>query len=597
MDEEPKAGRVTFRQLWSWTRGSRRMLLIALLCALAGAGLGLAQPLIVNRTIEAATDGRSVVGLLCLLAALFSGQALLQAWSTYRLDRAGEGIVRRLRQALIDQLLRLRMAVYDRQRVGDLISRTTTDTTLLRDVLATDVANAVVNSIVVAGGVTMMVWLDPLLAAVVMAVTLGSGLVVAVVLKGIRRETVAAQDATGALAADLERVLSAIRTVRVNRAESRESAALAERNGTVHTHNVRAARLSAVVSPAIDLAVQGSLIVVIVVGLSRVSSGAMTVGELVAFLLYVNYLAAPMSGLFDIAPALQTGLAALERTQEVLELPVETERESRTATAPAAPVVAAAPTTPAASATPTAPAAPAASGSGLVLRDLRFRYTDREILRGTSFRVPRNSCTAVAGASGAGKSTLFSLLGRFYEPDGGSITFDGRDVHTGHSIAEWRARIGLVEQHSPLMYGTLRDNITYAAPDAEAAWLRQVVEMAGLTALVSRLPSGLDTEVGEHGSSLSGGEQQRVAIARALLARPEILLLDEPASHLDAANEHLLARTLHRVSAECTLLVIAHRLSTIRSADQVVVLDAGQVRASGSYDDVRDHLPLHQVNA
>ncbi|WP_433401877.1 ABC transporter ATP-binding protein [Streptomyces sp. CA-146814] len=588
MDEELKAGRVTFRQLWTWTRGSRRMLLVALLCALAGAGLGLAQPLIVNRTIEAATDGRSVVGLLCLLAALFSGQALLQAWSTYRLDRAGEGIVRRLRQALIDQLLRLRMAVYDRQRVGDLISRTTTDTTLLRDVLATDVANAVVNSIVVAGGVTMMVWLDPLLAAVVMAVTLGSGLVVAVVLKGIRRETVAAQDATGALAADLERVLSAIRTVRVNRAESRESAALAERNGAVHTHNVRAARLSAVVSPAIDLAVQGSLIVVIVVGLSRVSSGAMTVGELVAFLLYVNYLAAPMSGLFDIAPALQTGLAALERTQEVLELPVETEHESRTTVAPAVPV---------ASVATAAPTAPAASGSGLVLRDLRFRYTDREILRGTSFRVPRNSCTAVAGASGAGKSTLFSLLGRFYEPDGGSITFDGRDVHTGHSIAEWRARIGLVEQHSPLMYGTLRDNITYAAPDAEEPWLRQVVEMAGLTALVSRLPSGLDTEVGEHGSSLSGGEQQRVAIARALLARPEILLLDEPTSHLDAANEHLLARTLHRVSAECTLLVIAHRLSTIRSADQVVVLGAGQVLASGSYDDVRDHLPLHQVNA
>ncbi|MFJ9621211.1 ABC transporter ATP-binding protein [Streptomyces sp. NPDC101181] len=573
MDEELETRRGTLRQLWSWTRGSRRALLTALGCALTGAALGLAQPLLVNSTIEAATNSRSVAGLLVLLAALFAGQALLQAWSTYRLDRAGEGIVRRLRQAMIDQLLRLRMAVYDRQRVGDLISRTTTDTTLLRDVLATDAANAVVNSIVVAGGVAVMVWLDPLLATVVLAVTLSSGLVVAAVLKGIRRETVAAQDATGSLAADLERVLSAIRTVRVNRAESRESAALAGRNGAVYTHNVRAARLSAVVSPAIDLAVQGSLIVVIVVGLSRVSAGAMTVGELVAFLLYVNYLAAPMSGLFDIAPALQTGLAALERAQEVLDLPVESERERRTAAPTSGP------------------------GAGLVLRDLRFRYTDRDILRGTSFHVPRNSCTAVAGPSGAGKSTLFSLLGRFYEPDSGSIVFDGRDVHTDHSIAQWRARIGLVEQHSPLMYGTLRDNIGYAAPDADETWLRQVVDMAGLTALVDRLPSGLDTEVGEHGSSLSGGEQQRVAIARALLARPEILLLDEPTSHLDAANEQLLTRTLRRISAECTLLVIAHRLSTIRAADQVVVLDAGQVVATGGYDDVRDLLPQHRVTA
>lgn len=231
------------------------------------------------------------------------------------------------------------------------------------------------------------------------------------------------------------------------------------------------------------------------------------------------------------------------------------------------------------------------TGSGLRLEGLRFRYTDREILKGATFEVPRNSYTAIAGPSGAGKSTIFSLLGRFYEPTAGTITLDGRDAYAEHTIGEWRSRIGLVEQHSPLMYGTLRDNLTYAAPDADEAWLRQVVDMAGLTALVERLPEGLDTRVGEHGSTLSGGEQQRVAIARSLLARPEILLLDEPTSHLDAAHEQLLAHTLHRISAECTLVVIAHRLSTIQSADQVVVLGTGEVVASGRYDEVRDHLP------
>ncbi|MEU1372348.1 ABC transporter ATP-binding protein [Streptomyces triculaminicus] len=574
MDETSKVSRVTFRTLLAWTRGSRRRLLFALLCALAGSGLGLAQPLIVNRTIEAATAGRSVAGLLWLLAAVFAGQAALQAWSTFRLDQAGEGVVQRLRRAMVDQLLRLRMAVYDRNRLGDLISRTTTDTTLLRDVLATDVVNAIVNSIVVVGGVGMMFWLDPILAGVVMAVVIGSGAVMALVLKGIRRETQAAQEATGSLAAELERVLSAIRTVRINRAEARESAALARSTDDIYGHNVKAACLTAVVSPAIELAVQGSLIVVIVVGLARVASGDMAVGELVAFLLYVNYLAVPMAGLFDIAPALQAGLAALQRIQEVLDLPVETDRLRKQ------PVVAA-----------------TVAASGLVLRDLRFRYTDREILKGASFRVPRHSFTAIAGPSGAGKSTIFSLLGRFYEPAAGTITLDGRDAHTEHTTGEWRSRIGLVEQHSPLMYGTLRDNLTYAAPDADEPWLHRVVEMAGLSALVKRLPDGLDTPVGEHGSSLSGGEQQRVAIARALLARPEILLLDEPTSHLDAAHEQLLAQTLHLISKECTLLVIAHRLSTIRSADQVVVLDGGRVVAAGGYDEIRDHLPAQHAAA
>ncbi|MER7998188.1 ABC transporter ATP-binding protein [Streptomyces sp. NPDC095613] len=599
MNDTAETGRATFSHLVTWTRGSRRRLLFALVCALAGAGLGLAQPLIVDRTIEKATAEQPVAGLLCALAAVFFGQATLQAWSTYRLDQAGEGIVLRLRQAMIDQLLRLRMAVHDRQRLGDLVSRTTADTTLLRDVLATDVVNAVVNSLVVIGGVGMMVWLDQLLAAVVMAVVIGSGAIVAVVLKGIRRETVAAQEATGALAADLERVLSAIRTVRVNRAESRESKALAERNASVYGHNVRAARLSAVVSPAIELAVQGSLIVVIVVGLSRVSSGRMTVGELVAFLLYVNYLAVPMSGLFDIGPALQTGIAALQRVQGVLDLPGETDRTPRKPTAPSArvsvPVSAPLPATGPTLSPATAPALP--PDTGLALHGVRFRYTDREILKGVSFHAPRNSCTAIAGPSGAGKSTVFSLLGRFYEPTAGTITLDGRNAHTEHTLGEWRARIGLVEQDSPLMYGTLRDNLTYAAPDAEEAWLDQVVEMAGLTALIKRLPQGLDAEVGEHGSALSGGEQQRVAIARSLLARPEILLLDEPTSHLDAAHEQVLARTLRGISAECTVLVIAHRLSTIKSADRVVVLTAGHVVASGDYDAVRSHLPAPHAAA
>ncbi|MFC7329952.1 ABC transporter ATP-binding protein [Marinactinospora rubrisoli] len=569
MNETTTTGRVTLRDLLVWTRGSRLRLLGALICALAAAGLGLAQPMIVSRTIDTATAGQPVMPLLLLLTVVFVAQATTQALSTYRLDQAGETIVMRLRVALTDQLLRLRMAVFDRQRLGDLISRATTDTTLLRDVLAQDVVNGVVSALVVVGGLAMMLWLDPVLAAVVLAVVVVSGAVVGVVLKGIRRETVAAQEATGALAAEMERVLSAIRTVRVSRAEARESRALGDRADVIRRHNVRAARLTAVVSPAIEFGVQGSLVLVIVVGLYRVAAGDIAIGDLVAFLLYVNYLAVPMSSLFDIGPAIQTGIAAMQRLQEVVDLPTEED-----------------------SARPRPDAQAFVSvGSGLALRDVRFRYTDREILTGVSFQVPRHGFTAVAGPSGAGKTTIFNLLARFYDPADGVIAFDGKDAHSDHTLEEWRTRIGLVEQSSPLMYGTLRDNISYAAPDADEERLHAVIEMTGLTDLVRRLPDGLDTMVGEHGSTLSGGEQQRVAIARSLVARPEILLLDEPTSHLDAVNEQLLTRTLRRISTEHTLLVIAHRFSTLRAADRIIVLADGKVAACGSYEEVRDHLP------
>jgi ATP-binding cassette subfamily B protein/ATP-binding cassette subfamily C protein len=206
-------------------------------------------------------------------------------------------------------------------------------------------------------------------------------------------------------------------------------------------------------------------------------------------------------------------------------------------------------------------------------------------LRGVSLCVPSRGHVALIGPSGAGKSTIVALIERFYDPDRGQILLDGSDVTTLSRDA-CRQKIGLAEQDSPVLYGTLRENIAYGAPQATAQDIERVVALAGLTELVDRFPKGLDAEVGEHGDMLSGGERQRIAVARSLLARPTLLVLDEPTAHLDAANEAALSRTIDQVSYECALLVIAHRYSTIRRADQIVVLDGGEVAAVGTHEEL-----------
>jgi ABC-type multidrug transport system fused ATPase/permease subunit len=307
------------------------------------------------------------------------------------------------------------------------------------------------------------------------------------------------------------------------------------------------------------------------VGGARVASGDMGVGDLIAFLLYLFYLADPITAVSQGATQLQQGLAAVRRIDAVTTLPVEEDD--------AAPSVEAAART-------AAPAAAASDGAvDLVVFDhVSFGYRPElpEVLHDVSFDVPARGVTAIVGPSGAGKTTLFALLERFYEPDGGAIRFQGRDLAVWPRAA-LRGQIGYVEQEAPVLAGTLRDNLLYAAPDAGEEALGAVVREARLEEVVRRLPDGLDTEIAARGASLSGGERQRIAIARALLRRPALLLLDEAASQLDAVNEMALRDTVARAGETRAVLAIAHRLSTVVSARRIVVLEQGRVRATGTH--------------
>ncbi len=566
-------------------REHRVTMTVSVMVTLAASGLALVQPLLVKRLIESAARGPIERGTIVLLIALFVAQAGLQAVVRYVLARTGEGIVLGIRLKLVDHLLRLPMPAYDKLRIGDVISRTSTDTAALRRAIADGFTEVVTGTVGLVGIVALMIWLDWVLFLVVATLVTVGGLMVAVALRGIRSASLGIQRSTGEMTSDLERAFSAIRTVRASQAESREADRISHQAKSVYRESVRMAKLDAVVGPASELAVNGSLLVVLLIGGVRVASGTASVADLVAFLLYMIYLAGPIASVFQAVSAMQQGSGALHRINEVLALPKEGDG----------------PTAGWTSSDSKWPATLSTSNGNKVpvleFRDVSFSYDSRRpVLSGVTFQVPQHGHVALVGRSGSGKSTVFALTERFYDPDEGQVLSYGTDLRS-LDRREYRARIALVEQHSPLLYGTVRDNLTYAAPEADNGEIERVVELAGLAELVWRLPQGLDTDVGEHGVQLSGGERQRIAIARSLLARPSLLLLDEPTSHLDALNEAAFADALKQVSAECALLVVAHRVSTFRAANQIVLLDGGETVAVGTHSELLKSSEYYRVLA
>nr|WSX24606.1 ABC transporter ATP-binding protein/permease [Streptomyces tubercidicus] len=591
--------------MYRLTTGHRASVVVATVLTLAGSALGLAQPLLAKNIVDASGHGRTFWPLLALLATLFVTEAATGAVGRFVLERMGEGVVRGLRHGLIARLLRLEMNQYHRHRTGDLISRVTTDTTLLRDVVSQALVDLVTGALAAAGAVVLMAWLDPLLLLLVALTVAAAAVVVASLLKGIRAASACMQGSVGALAAELERALGALPMVRVHRAEDREATRIGKRVDTAYDAGVRTAKLASVMSPAVELAVQGSFLLVLVIGGLRVNGHANSLGDLVAFLLYASYLVLPLSSVFRAVGLMQRGMGAYQRIAQALAMPAEPEEavEHAEAVESLEPAEAVKRTAPGGGVVRVAPRRVERAGRGeapalaLALHDVRFGYVpDRPVLNGVSFTVPHHGQVALVGRSGAGKSTIFALVARFHEPDSGTLLFDGRPA-AELSRGACRARIAVVDQNTHVVHGSLRDNITYAAPDAGDAEVRRVVELARLDGVVRRLPGGLSGVLGERGNTLSAGERQRVALARALLARPALLLLDEPTSHLDAINETALTTLMKEAAQECALLVIAHRLSTVRHADRIIVLEEGRTVASGSHEELLTTSPSYRALA
>jgi ATP-binding cassette subfamily B protein len=625
--------KASFSQLMPYLLEHRRVLSFVIVLSVLGAGASLAQPLLVGQVITIVGEGNTLGYLVWLLIGLVVASALITGFQHYLLQRTGEGVVLSSRRRLVARILRLPIAEFDTRRTGDLVSRVGSDTTLLRAVLTQGLVEAIGGSLTFVGALVAMILIDPVLLGLTVTVVFVAVVVVTLLSRRIRVASRKAQAKVGELAASVERAISSVRTVRAANATEREIKTVEAEAEGAWRMGIKVARISALVVPIAGIAMQIAFLTVLGVGGFRVADGAITVAQLVTFILFLFMMIMPLGQAFGAITSVNAALGALGRIQEIIALPSEGEFDRDVA-----PLVVV---------DGGARQAVATSKNAIEFTDVQFSYplvelavvedesislpTRREkaeaaaavietarlaaldaldpspgvnadgtlrpkapvILHGVSFTVPRGKRTALVGPSGSGKSTIFALIERFYDPTSGTISVGGIDIR-GLDRTDLRNQIGYVEQDAPVLAGSLRDNLRLGSPEATDEQCIAVLHEVNLTSVLQRTTLGLDAPVGEEGVMLSGGERQRLAIARALLAAPPILLLDESTSSLDGVNEQLMREAIDRISIDRTLLIIAHRLSTVVDSDQIVVLENGVVVGVGTHSDLVVTTPLYR---
>ncbi len=534
------------------------------LCLLFEVLLGLADPLVLRAIIDRAlgdADRQALLFLSGLIALVLVFRVAFRVLATWLYSYSGLRILFDVRSRLFEHVERLSPYFFRGERLGDLLSRLTSDVDVLQQAAAHTIVNAASDVLTIGGILAILLWLDPLLtAAMVLAYPL-LVLVIVRVNRRLREEGGRAREAYGGLFSFVDERLSGMRLVQEHGREKTELRGHARVSKPLIRSNLLLSVIGAWQVGLADLVNTGAFILVFLAGGSRVLSGALSLGSLVAYYALASRLYAPISGLIQINVDLQVARAALGRIFELLDQ--EPEIRDR----------------------PDARKPEPARGA-LALEKVSLTWPDgTRALEGVTFSVAAGQVVALVGPSGGGKSTLAALLPRFIDPQAGAVVVDGVDARAW-PLRDLRRAIGLVPQETQLFHDTLEANLKLAAPKASAEQLRDVLEVAGLGEFVSSLSEGLATVVGEQGLRLSGGERQRLALARALLNDPLVHVLDEATSALDPRTERqVLGRFLARVQGR-TVILIAHRLTSLVGVDRIFVLGGGRIVESGTHDEL-----------
>ncbi len=552
-----------WRRLLAYLAGYKLRLLVALLGLCAASALGLVFPAVIQRVIDSVfidADLALLDRITLLLLGVFVFRSLASFLQNYNLNYVGERIVVDLRCQLYARLQTLSLRYFAEARVGELISRVSSDVTVVRTVLTGNIGAFLQQTLTLFGSVAIMFVLNWRLTLFILALTPLIAGIAWFLGRKIQRTSALVQDEIAGATVVAEEVFQNIREVKSFAREDYEIGRYDRAVDTAFRAAVKLLTTRSVFGPVIAFIAFTGLALILWFGGREVLAGRLSAGELIAFLIYGLTVSANFAGVISVYSQFQEALGATKRVFEILD----TEPDIRDA--------------------PDARELRDVRGE-IALRRLRFAYDERDALSGINLEIAAGEIIALVGPSGAGKSTLFNLIPRFYDPDAGLIAIDGQDLRqlTQRSL---RQHIGIVPQETLLFGGTIRENILYGKLDASEDEMTAAARSANAHRFIMDLPKGYDSIVGERGIKLSGGQRQRVAIARALLKNPSILLLDEATSSLDSESEAQVQEALARLMRGRTTLIIAHRLSTIRVAHRIVVLDGGRIAELGSHDEL-----------
>lgn len=551
-------------RLWGYIVCYRARYVRGILCLVASATLAMSIPLLLKWTIEAIQQHRpfhdvvlyvlAIVGIACV-------QGVARSFSRFLVFNIGRDIEYQLRNDLFTHLQKLSLGYYQRQAIGDLMSRLVNDVTAVRLLLGLGIINILNTPLYYIYAVSAMVMMDPRLTLAALAPYPLMLLFVKRMSRQMMEKTLKVQEGLADLSTRVQEAVSGMPVVRAYVREDWQAAEFGRRNDIFREESMSLARVRGLFPPFMKAVSGLGLLVVLWYGGSHVIAGRLSLGDLVAFMGYLHLLAWPTMALGWLISIFQRGQAALKRLETIFQ---------------------------------TQPEIVDGQGDGLArqirgeidFRDVDFGYRAQVnghlVLRDINATIPAGATVAIVGRMGSGKSTLVQLLPRLFDVQNGTITVDGQDIRTC-SLAALRHWVGFVPQ-DPFLFSTrIKENIAFALPAVDMERVRWAARVAHLDQDIADFPRGYDTVVGERGITLSGGQKQRMTLARALLADPPILILDDALSSVDAQTEREILRGLREATHEKTVVVISHRISAVRDADMIIVLDDGRIVETGTH--------------